>query len=785
MKLILALLSAVLAASSAVAQQAAAIEAPAGGSFYGLTPQFAVSPDGQQVVFVAGSGGIGTTLWIRPVGSGTPRAIAGTGQASYPFWSPDSKTIGFFASGKLLKVAAAGGAPVVLCDAPTGRGGTWNAEGVIVFTSGITDPLRRVSANGGQPELATTLDSPREQSHRWPQFLPDGKHVLYWAGAGSDPAQLKIVSLETKQTTTIVPADTNASYGGGYIFYGRANVLMAQAFDPVTRQKQGDPVRVAEPLSGDGGSSYASLSAASNGTILYTQGKARGFVLTWFDRTGRRLSTVGAPGEYTNVALRGACVAVSLTQGAPANRDIWVLPETCAGTRLTTHAGIDATPIWSVDGKSLIFSSPRSGMYQVYRVGADAKSPETQVFTSDLAAIATDWSRDGRFVAYTRGTAATGFDVYVVPVSGGAPVPVANGPGADDGGIFSPNGEWLAYQSNETGRSEIFVRRLASGSPQGVAVKVSNDGGTQPLWNGNGRELFYLALDGAVMSVNVSNVENAARQAPRKLFNAPVSLVIRRSYAVTAGGERFLIPVLDDSVKQTIAVAAPPARPQAAAPAAPVEFLQTFDSMTDLDAAWTKSAWANTNRAHSPDNVTIANGILELKLSATAPGEKPVCAEVASRRRDFFHGTYRASIKMSKVPGAVVGWFTYLGNPLNEIDVEFLTRDPRKAHFTLHHIRTGVDSARPLPEMPFDPSEAFHEYRFDWYADRVEYYVDGKQYATLTKEVPDMPSRLMLNHWSGNIPTWGGPAPTEDAIMLVDWVYYSPDYRAPAIPAAR
>jgi beta-glucanase (GH16 family) len=228
---------------------------------------------------------------------------------------------------------------------------------------------------------------------------------------------------------------------------------------------------------------------------------------------------------------------------------------------------------------------------------------------------------------------------------------------------------------------------------------------------------------------------------------------------------------------------APLASTQTEAPAPqppPAEFLQTFDSQADLDAAWTLSSWENANRAHSPANVKVNNGILELTSSATPAGAKPMCAEVASRRRDFFHGTYRASIKMSRVPGAVVGWFTYLGNPLNEIDVEFLTRDPRKAHFTLHHIRTGVDHA--TPEVPFDPSEAFHEYRFDWYADRVEYYVDGTQYATLTNEVPDTPSRLMLNHWSGNIPTWGGPAPTEDAVMLVDWVYYSSEYRAPSIP---
>ena len=169
--------------------------------------------------------------------------------------------------------------------------------------------------------------------------------------------------------------------------------------------------------------------------------------------------------------------------------------------------------------------------------------------------------------------------------------------------------------------------------------------------------------------------------------------------------------------------------------------------------------------------------MLQLKLSAAVPETLPVCAEIASRRNDFFYGTYRASIRMSPVPGAVVGWFTYLGRPLNEIDVEFLTRDPLVAHFTLHHIQTGVDHGRKT--LDFDPSAAFHEYRYDWYKERVDYFIDGQPAATLTRQVPDMPSRLMLNHWSGNIPTFGGAAPTEDAIMQIDWVYYSPGYAPP------
>ncbi len=561
--------------------QEVSIEAPAGASFYGLTPQFAVSPDGRQVVFVASASGGTTMLWLRPIAAGTARPVAGTEQASYPFWSADGQSVGYFASGKLLRVALAGGAPVVVCDAPTGRGGTWNAEGTIVFTSGITDPLRKVSASGGPSVAATTLDAPREGSHRWPQFLPDGKHILFWAGAGSAPAELKIASLDSKEVVSVVAADTNAAYGGGYIFFGRANALMALPFDVATLQKKGEPRRVADQLSGDAGSSFASLSASSSGTFLYTDGAARGFALTSFDRRGRKRRTLGTPGQYTNAHLSrdGKRIAVSLTAGAPANRDIWILEsESGAASRITTDPGVDATPIWSSDGAAVIFSSQRSGPYQVYRKIVSVPSAEEVLFKSDVAAIATDWSRDGRFIAYTRGTAATGFDVWIAPAGGtGQPMAFANGPGAEDSGVFSPDGRWMAYQSNESGRNEIHVRRFTGQTPHAAPIKVSRDGGTQPLWRADGKEMFFFALDGAVMAVNVTAAAETFRaDAPRRLFGLPVSLVIRRSFDVAPDGQSFLIPIFDDTVKQTITVAPPLAPTSPATQAAQLDNYELF-----------------------------------------------------------------------------------------------------------------------------------------------------------------------------------------------------------------
>jgi beta-glucanase (GH16 family) len=201
---------------------------------------------------------------------------------------------------------------------------------------------------------------------------------------------------------------------------------------------------------------------------------------------------------------------------------------------------------------------------------------------------------------------------------------------------------------------------------------------------------------------------------------------------------------------------------------------QDFNSMNDLNTFWNISTWSGENRTHSAQNVSVTDGILKLKLSGSQPGQKPVCAEITSKRTDFKFGSYKASIKTSKTAGGVVGWFVYRDSPLNEIDVELLTKDNRDLHFTLHHVQTSVDYK--VVQLAFDPSMAFHEYRFDWYANKVDYFVDGMLTATLTKQVPDMAAQIMLNHWSGNIEGWGGPAPIQDMFMEVDWMEYSIEY---------
>ena len=553
--------------------QSPAIEAARGTFFFGLTPQFAVSPDGQSVVFVAHAQGQAPSLWVRAVATGTPRQMAGTEQASYPFWSRDGRSIGFFASGKLKTVAAGGGTVTTVCDAPTGRGGTWNDRGMIVFASGLSDPLRKVPASGGIPEPTSIIDAGVENSHRWPQFLPDGEHLLFWAGGGKSPPQLKIAALDAPASVVVGPSESNGAYGAGHVFFKRGNALMARALDPKTFAATGEPVQVIEPISADAGSFFASFAVSLQGSLLYTRGTAKPALLTWHARNAASPGTVGAPGQYTNVTMSpdGKRLAVSLTAGSPANRDIWIvdLPGG-AMTRLTTDPGVDATPVWSPGSDAVIFSSTRSGIYQMYRRPVDGSGADTLLVKDERASIATDWSRDGTRVLYTRTAAgSTGLDVWIHFIDGGGQsFPLIETKGTDDGAAFSPDGRWAAYQSNESGRDEIYVQ-LAPGVPPRTepiagtrfpltpaldARQVSRGGGTQPRWRHDGRELFYLSPEGALMAAEVPDADPTRIAEPRQILPPSMTLVIRHSYTTSIDGERALMPVLDQSTPSVITV---------------------------------------------------------------------------------------------------------------------------------------------------------------------------------------------------------------------------------------
>ena len=358
-------------------------------------------------------------------------------------------------------------------------------------------------------------------------------------------------------------------YGAGHVFFKRGSALMARPIDPKTFATSGEPVQVAEPISADAGSFFASFAVSPNGTLLYTRGTARPALLRWIDRKGHSPGTIGPPGQYTNVTMSpdGRRVAVSLTAGSPANRDVWIVElDGGAATRLTTDPGVDATPVWSPKGDEVIFSSTRSGMYQMYRRPATAAGTDALVVKDERASIATDWSRDGTRVLFTRTAAGpTGLDVWVHFV-GGQSFPLIETKGTDDGGVFSPDGAWAAYQSNESGRDEIYLQR-APIVPPGVAPEagmrfpltpalesrqVSRTGGTQPRWRRDGRELFYLSPDGALMAADVPDADPSRVSEPRQLLPPSMTLVIRHSYTTSLDGQRILLPVLDQSLPSVI-----------------------------------------------------------------------------------------------------------------------------------------------------------------------------------------------------------------------------------------
>jgi Tol biopolymer transport system component len=544
------LLSLVLAAGavSVWAQPAplqSTIAAPEATSYFGLTPQFAMSPAGQDLVFVANADGEAPALWLRSHSAAQPIRLARTENASYPFWSPDGSFVGFFASGKLMKIAVRGGSPVMVCDAPTGRGGTWNTGDEIVFASGINDPLRKVAASGGTPSPVTVVDVPRENSHRWPQFLADGRRVLFWAGGGTGSAQLKVASLDSDATVSLGLADANGAFASGYLFFKSGNALMAQRVDPGTLTKSGEPFQVVAPISTDAGSAFASFSVSPAGTLAYVRGTARPLVLTWFGRDGKPAGTLGDPGQYTNVTLSpdGTRLAVSLTAGSPANRDVWIVAvDSGRSTRVTEDPAVDATPVWSPDSARIAFSSQRAGPYQIYGTSPVAQDSDL-LLKADSASIATDWSSDGRFIAYTRTGPQTALDLWILPLSGDRrPFPFLQTPAVEDNAAFSPDGRWMAYQSNESGRDEVYIRPYPPATGQ---LRVSRNGGTQPRWRGDGTELFFLAPDGSIMTAAIHPSPAIAAEMPTMIRPAAMTLVIRHSYTVTRDGQRFLMPVLD------------------------------------------------------------------------------------------------------------------------------------------------------------------------------------------------------------------------------------------------
>jgi eukaryotic-like serine/threonine-protein kinase len=518
-----------------------------GGS--GTATQVAVSPDGQHIVFVAR---IATSyqIWLRPLATLEATPLQGTDGGIFPFWSPDSRSIGFFADGKLKTVQITGGPPIVLADAPAGNGGSWSRDNVILFAPGTSRPgLWRVSSVGGVPTIATTLDKEAgEDGHRWPYFLPDGRHFFYTAIAGlccpaATPSVIRIGSLDRPgDDVTLFQAESSVTYASGHVIFARDETLMARPFDLATRRLRGDVFPLAQRVTTEA-SRYVGASVSDNGTLVY--GRAGADVprqLTWFDRTGHVLGTLGDAALYSGLALSPDehHVAVTLGTGRPENVDIWLIDvDRNIRSRLTVDPGRDVSPVWSPDGTRIAFQSSRSQQPVAMRqtlsngTGADELLMEGP---GNFTMTPSGWSRDGRFIAYTT----RGSNVSVLPLFGDRkPLPFAATPFTEGSAVFSPDGRWIAYVSNEGGQADVYVQPFPG---PGAKSQVSRTGGSHPVWRADGRELFYLAADGTMTTVAAGAGRSFEAGMPRALFHVNAWRGTNNQvYAVTKDGQRFLV----------------------------------------------------------------------------------------------------------------------------------------------------------------------------------------------------------------------------------------------------
>ena len=519
-----------------------------------------ISPDGKHLAYVATGADGKQLLWLQAMDSSSPRALIATDGAAYAFWSPDSRSIGFFAQGRLKRINIDAGPPQILSDALLPRGGAWSAAGVIVYSVGAGRELYQVAAGGGTPS-PVAADGINEERH-WPSFLPDGRHFLYFARR--QKPGIYVASLESAETKLLAsgPYMGVAYASPGYLLIlkggAMAGTLMAQPFDASRREFTGEAVPLAEQVPFFPLFARGDFSVSQNGTLLYGTLRTQTTQLTWFDREGKKLGNVPGATGYERPVLSPdeRTIAADRLDPETQSQDVWFI-ETGRGatSRLTTNPGLDQVGLWSPNGKRIAIGSTRDGKLYRYLKTVDGTGyEESHPFESadgDQIQQMTDWSVDGRFFVYSSLNAKTKWDIWVEPVTREpATQDSTRGPYLhtefnEHHGRLSPDGRWLAYASDESGKLEVYVQ----GFPvPGTRWRVSTDGGIEPRWRRDGKELFYQSAQGTLMAVIVKPGATFAATVPHALFKMPITIPTtlvqdQRKYLPTADGQRFLINV--------------------------------------------------------------------------------------------------------------------------------------------------------------------------------------------------------------------------------------------------
>jgi len=518
----------------------------------------ALSPDGKWLAFTAATGAK-IQLWVRALDSGAAQPLAGTDGAALPFWSPDSRHIAYFAAGKLRKIDPTGGVSTVIADTGVSTGGTWSSDGVILFGRLGGAGLTKVPANGGPVETVLAADAKRQETdYSNPLFLPDGRHFFFNVFSGNPESRGTFIgSLDGGDRRRLIDDSSNVAIAqvpdtGTFLLFVREGALLAQSFDPTTLQLSGETMSLA-PVVGssfDGtgtGVNRRTFTVSNTGVVIFDSVVTRqDSHAVWVDRQGKSPRILDEMNLVSMARLSrdGKRLAVSRRQGERGNADIWVGPaEGGRAERFTFDAANDTFPVWSPDGSQIAWASNRDGFYDIYRKSSTGSGNDQLLLSSPLFKFPTDWTPDGGHILYRVLDPATRYDIWALPMTPEAkPFPLLTTPANEAGAVVSPDGKWFAYASDETGRYETYVQAFPGG---GGKRQVSTTGGNGPWWRADGRELYFHAPNGDLMSVEVTPATGAIASAPATLFSFPPGGILTTPYySVTPDGQRFLLSEL-------------------------------------------------------------------------------------------------------------------------------------------------------------------------------------------------------------------------------------------------